>query len=237
LTVGVTKKWRPPAARPEFGWSGRSYRTSGSAQAVAAPDGEWGVGIPLRRPGWALELAMWLLFLGMLVVLGVGVRRIVAEGRVGGGQVVGLLACVLFGAFFALAAVSAHRLRTGPARWLLLTPTRVLTPFHAYRWEHIDGVSAESYRGQGDPRRRNLIVLQLVPGSPDPISAALPRVGRWVAERTGDQVKLVAAEDLDVDPWQVIRTLRAVHADPALRARLGSADGPAIVAAQDAGRP
>lgn len=204
---------------------------------MQAADGEWGVGIPLKRPSWALEVAMGLLFLGLVVTLGLGVRRIVEAGRVGAGQVVGLIVCALFAAFFALAAVSAHRLRTGPRRRLLITPTRIVTPSHTYRWEHVSGISAESHTRQGSVRRRNLIAVQLHPGAPNPITESMPRLGRWVAERTGDQMRLVGADELDVDPWQVIRALRAVHADPVLRGRLVGADGPAIVTSQDAGRP
>ncbi|MEI2774683.1 MAG: hypothetical protein V9G19_01680 [Tetrasphaera sp.] len=106
---------------------------------------------------------------------------------------------------------------------------------HTYRWDHLCGISAEACWSQGSMRRRNLIVVQLRPDAPNPVTEALPRVGRWVAQQTRDQMRMVAAEELDVDPWQVIRALRELHADPGLRARLAAADGPGIVTRQNAG--
>ncbi|MEI2774687.1 MAG: hypothetical protein V9G19_01700 [Tetrasphaera sp.] len=231
----MASEWGVRATRPELGWSRRGYRTAGSPTRRQADDGEWGVGIPLQRPALSLELAMAALAGGLLVAFGFGARRI-AERGLGVGPVVGMLGIALFAAFFGMAAVAAHRLRAGPGRWLLLTPTRLITPVHTYRWDELRGISAEAYWRQGSLRRRNLIVVQLLPDAPNPLTEALPRVGRWVARQTRDQMRLAAADELDVDPWRVIRALQELHADPGLRARLGAVDGPGIVAGQDAGR-
>ncbi|CCI52316.1 hypothetical protein BN13_1590003 [Nostocoides jenkinsii Ben 74] len=189
--------------------------------------------IPMRRPAIWLEVAMATLAAGCAWAMEYGVLRLL-RGDGDGKAVLGIVILAALGALFTAATVGAHRLRQGPARELTVTAEGITTPTGGYAWDDIVAIRASSYLPQGGLRKRNLIVVELHTDARTPLQqdANLGRIGRAIDRATHHSFRLVAAEDLDVDPWKVIRALQALAADPALRARLAGPDGPALIQSQ-----
>jgi hypothetical protein len=223
----------PEPGSPEDGWGGRSYRTGGTFERREA-NGVWGVGIPLKTPSLALELLLAAFAVSLIVMEGFGIRRLIL-GEGGWRPLVGIVLLVPFIAIFGLGAAGAHRLRSRPTRYVVVTAEGVSAPLMTYRWDEIKTVEARSYSRRGHIRNANIIVLTLTEQAETQLQRA-GRVGRWIDRATGHAVRLLDAATLDTDPWRTIQGLRAVAADPALRARLAGPDGPRLFLDQP-GRP
>lgn len=113
-----------------------------------------------------------------------------------------------------------------------------LLPLGDFRWDQIERVLARSTARQGRLRRVNFILLKLTPQGETVLQRRLRPgpVNSWIDRVTDHTIRLLEAGQLDVDPWKTVQGLRALHADPSLRARLGGPGGPEVFDNQP-GRP
>lgn len=195
-------------------WRSRPYPTSGRPHRVQV-DGEWGIGIPIRRPAGWLGALLLVLGFGLLAFIAVAVVRLLRGGVTHpGGVIAGILLALPFTAIFLAGGLSAFRLRSGPTRMLVVTPTRVLParPGRPITWESLVDGQCRTAVTVGALGRGVDLLLGITSG-----------------ER---EVSIAKAGDLDVDPWQVARALRALAADPRLRPRLATDAGLALITEQ-----
>ncbi|MFN8099559.1 MAG: hypothetical protein U0Q21_14870 [Dermatophilaceae bacterium] len=220
---------------PGYGWGGRRYRTRGTFERREV-GAAWGVGIPLKSPTLAIEVLLGLFAIGLLVAEGFGVWRM-ATGH-GWRPVVGTVLLLPFLGIFGAGAWGAHRLRRGPRRELIVTERAISSPLGDFRWDQIERVLARSTARQGRLRRVNFILLKLTPQGETVLQRRLRPgpVNSWIDRVTDHTIRLLEAGQLDVDPWKTVQGLRALHADPSLRARLGGPGGPEVFDNQP-GRP
>ncbi len=213
---------------PEQGWGGRRYRTRGTFERRER-NGEWGVGIPLKTPTLAMEVLFGALAAGLAAAEVFGVWRALS-GQGGWRPIVGVVLLLPFLALFVAGAGGAHRLRGRPQRGVLVTARGLNAPFADYRWDQVERVLARSALRRGSLRRVNYVLLRLTPETETVLqrSGRLGRVGDWIDEATQHTIRLVDAAQFDADPWKAVQGLRALAADPALRARLAGPDGPSV---------
>lgn len=202
-----------PASDSPFGsplavWSSRHYRTKG-VPLTCEWEGERGVALPLRPPPWWSVPVFGLLTIGIVVALVAGMVRFVRGETTAGpvSLIAGFAVLLLFAWLFALATRESLRRRREPGQ-ILVTPTWLVAEHVHAQWQVIDAVLAQQHSRRGHVRSIDVASVHV----------------------EGSTLLLYEAGQLDVEPRAGLETLRRLHRNPALRARLATDDGPGIFA-------